>query len=80
MDCFYTGDGAELDLPAWEGLEPYKPETGWVAVSFTPVKSYWWGLAQKHNRRDSPYAWLDAYEPHMRVGRSILLYHIPEKL
>jgi hypothetical protein len=80
MDCFYTGDGAELDLPAWEGLKPYKPETGWVAVSFTPVKSYWWGLAQKHNRRDSPYAWLDAYEPHMRVGRSILLYHIPEKL
>lgn len=78
MDCLYTGDGRELDLPAWDGLQPYKPETGWVAVSFTPLKSHAWVTAQRAGRHDSPYAWLNAYKPHSRVGRSILLYYIPE--
>jgi hypothetical protein len=77
MDCLYTGDGRELDLPAWDGLQPYKPEIGWVAVSFTPLKSHAWVTAQHAGREDSPYAWLNTYKPYARVGRSILLYYIP---
>lgn len=78
MDCLYTGDGRELSLPPWDGLTPYKAETGWVAVSFTPLKSHAWVTARRANRQDSPYAWLNAYKPNRRVGRSILLYYIPE--
>jgi hypothetical protein len=78
MDCLYTGDGSELELPSWDGLVPYQPETGWVAVSFTPLKSYSWVTAQRMRRTDSPYAWLAAHVPVMRVGRSILLYRIPD--
>ena len=29
-------------------------------------------------RADSAYAWLDRYQPVTRVGKSILLYYIPE--
>jgi hypothetical protein len=36
----YTGDDTRLDLPAWEALEPFQPVTGWVAVSFTMLKTY----------------------------------------
>jgi hypothetical protein len=77
MECLFTGDDRHLGLPAWDGLEPYKPVTGWVAVSFTKMKTYGWVVAQQQGRADNAFAWLDHYQPVTRVGRSILLYNIP---
>ena len=78
LRCLYTGDDSRLDLPSWDALEPYQPVTGWVAISFTMQKTYGWVVAQQQNRRDLAFAWLDRYQPVARVGKSILLYDIPE--
>jgi 4-amino-4-deoxy-L-arabinose transferase-like glycosyltransferase len=77
LSCVYTGDDSRLALPAWDGLEPYQRVTGWVAVSFTKVKTYGWLVAQQRQRPDNGFAWLDRYQPVARVGKSILLYNIP---
>lgn len=78
MSCLYTGDDTRLGLPAWDSLEPYQPVTGWVAVSQTMLKNYGWMVAQQRGRPDLALKWLDAYQPVARVGKSILLYYIPE--
>ena len=78
MSCMYTGDDTHLGLPAWDSLEPYQPVSGWVAVSQTMLKNYGWMVAQQRGRADLAFAWLDAYQPVGRVGKSILLYYIPE--
>jgi hypothetical protein len=80
MACLYTGDDSRLDLPSWDSLEPYQPVTGWVAISFTMQKTYGWVAAQERGRSDLAFAWLDRFQPVTRVGKSILLYNIPEKL
>jgi hypothetical protein len=77
MACLYTGDDTRLGLPAWDGLEPYQPVTGWVAVSHTMLQNYGWMAAQQRGRQDLAFAWLDRYQPVGRVGKSILLYYIP---
>jgi len=43
-----------------------RPVSGWVAIS---------ELARTRNPAD--YAWLDAYRPLERIGKSIDLYYIP---
>jgi hypothetical protein len=77
MSCLYTGDDTRLGLPAWDGLEPYQPVKGWVAVSHTMRQNYGWMVAQQRGRADLAFAWLDAHQPVARVGKSILLYYIP---
>jgi hypothetical protein len=77
MACLYTGDDSKLDLPPWDGLEPYQPVKGWVAVSFTMFKTYSWLVSQQRGRPDKGFAWLERYQPVARVGKSILLYNIP---
>jgi hypothetical protein len=61
-----TADLTREPLPPLVILPPRQPTTGWVAVS---------QLARTRNRAD--YAWLDAYRPVERVGKSIDLYYIP---
>jgi hypothetical protein len=78
MACLYTGDDTRLGLPNWDGLEPYQPVTGWVAVSYTMLKNYGWMVAQQRGRSDLAFSWLDRYQPVARVGHSILLYNIPQ--
>jgi hypothetical protein len=78
MSCLYTGDDTRLGLPSWDSLEPYQPVTGWVAVSHTMLQNYGWMVAQQRGRQDLAFAWLDQYQPVGRVGKSILLYYIPE--
>ncbi len=77
MQCLYTGDDSRLDLPSWDSLEPYRPVTGWVAISFTMQKTYGWVVAQQQGRSDLAFAWLDRFDPVARIGKSILLYNIP---
>jgi hypothetical protein len=78
MSCFYTGDDTRLGLPDWDTLQPYEPVTGWIAVSHTMLQNYGWMVAQQRGRSDLAFAWLDRYQPVGKVGRSILLYYIPE--
>jgi hypothetical protein len=78
MACLYTGDDTRLGLPAWDGLEPYQPVSGWIAVSQTMLKNYGWMVSQQRGRPDLAFAWLDQYQPVGRVGKSILLYYIPD--
>ena len=78
MSCLYTGDDTRLGLPAWDSLEPYQPVTGWIAVSQTMLKNYGWMVSQQRGRQELAFAWLDKYQPAGLVGKSILLYYIPE--
>ena len=61
-----TADLAREPLPPHQILPPHRPVKGWVALS---------ALARTRNLSD--YAWLNAYRPVERVGRSIDLYYIP---
>ncbi len=61
-----TADLTREPLPPFVILPPHQPTTGWVAVSL---------LARTRNLTD--YAWLDAYRPVERIGKSIDLYYIP---
>ena len=61
-----TADLKREPLPPFTVLPGRRPTHGWVAVS---------QLARTRNLSD--YAWLDAYRPVERVGKSIDLYYIP---
>ena len=61
-----TADLKREPLPAFVVLGSRRPVSGWVAIS---------ELARTRNPAD--YAWLDAYPPLERIGKSIDLYYIP---
>ncbi|HYL69855.1 MAG TPA: phospholipid carrier-dependent glycosyltransferase [Candidatus Dormibacteraeota bacterium] len=61
-----TADLAREALPPFTVLGARQPVTGWVAVS---------ALARTRNPAD--YAWLGAYVPLERIGKTIDLYFIP---
>jgi hypothetical protein len=61
-----TADLAREPLPPLHILPPNQPVSGWVAVS---------ALARTRNPAD--YAWLDAFQPLERIGKTIDLYYIP---
>jgi len=61
-----TADLAREPLPPFMSLAARRPTSGWVAIS---------ELAR--TRDPGAYAWLDAYRPVERIGRSIDLYYIP---
>jgi hypothetical protein len=61
-----TADLAREKLPPFVIMPPWKPATGWVAIS---------ALAKVHNPKG--YAWLDAYQPVETVGKTIELYYVP---
>jgi len=66
----YQGTAA-LDhepLPPFTRLPPWRAATGWVAIS---------ALAREHEPRG--YAWLNAYTPIERIGKTIDLYFIPPR-
>lgn len=61
-----TADITKHGLPAIKVLAPNEQTTGWVAASIFKIKVR------------PGYAWLDNYEPHALIGKSIRLYYIPE--
>jgi hypothetical protein len=61
-----TADLGREPLPRLDILPPHHPVSGWVAVSL---------LAR--TRAAGDYAWLDAWQPLERVGKTIDLYYIP---
>ncbi|MBI5280393.1 MAG: glycosyltransferase family 39 protein [Candidatus Solibacter usitatus] len=78
LAVLWSGDDSRIGLPGWEGLDPYQPVKGWVAISYFNLKTRGLLAAKAMGRAESGYAWLDRYQPVARVGKSILLYHIPE--
>ncbi len=64
-------DLTQFGLPPFRLLKPYEHANGWVAISLLRLKAGGLGFPP------DAYAWLDAYQPHSRVGRSIWLYHLP---
>jgi Dolichyl-phosphate-mannose-protein mannosyltransferase len=60
-----TADLAREKLPPFVIMPPWKPATGWVAIS---------ALAKVHDPKG--YAWLDAYKPIESVGKTIELYYV----
>jgi Dolichyl-phosphate-mannose-protein mannosyltransferase len=76
LSIAYAGS-PDLDLhqfaiPAFRELNPHQPTTGWIAISLLRLKAGGFGLPS-----DS-FSWLEAYQPVCLVGRSILLYDVPE--
>jgi hypothetical protein len=63
-----TADLSREPLPPVTILPPGHPTTGWVAIS---------ALAREHELVG--YAWLNAYKPIERIGKTIDLYYIPEE-
>jgi hypothetical protein len=70
LSYFGTADPSRHGLPPFTELVPFRPTTGWIAISMFNLKVYRPGLA-------GAYSWLEAYKPVLLVGRSILLYDIP---
>jgi 4-amino-4-deoxy-L-arabinose transferase-like glycosyltransferase len=70
---FGSADLTKHGLPPYVQLPEHTPTSGWVAVSL-----YCLQLGSPKGQLDS-YAWLRHYRPVARVGRSILLYHIPSR-
>jgi 4-amino-4-deoxy-L-arabinose transferase-like glycosyltransferase len=60
-----TADLAREPLPPFTRLPPGHPAKGWIAIT---------ALAREHGLKG--YAWLDAYQPIERVGKTIDLYFI----
>ena len=75
--CQGSADLTRLGLPEHTPLYPYRPATGWVAVSYHTLKVIGPYVAHYRRRAESGYAWLERYPPFTRVGKSILLYYVP---
>jgi Dolichyl-phosphate-mannose-protein mannosyltransferase len=63
-----TANLARESLPPYVIMPPWKPATGWIAIS---------ALAKVHDPKG--YAWLDAFQPLEKVGKTIELYYVPPK-
>jgi hypothetical protein len=77
-------DLSHLDLPPFDILQGDQPATGWVAVSVRALRT---GqvVACKDGRMFPTNAnppgmlsWIQAYQPVLHIGKTILLYNIPE--
>jgi hypothetical protein len=67
---FGTAEPSRHGLPPYTNLVPFRPTTGWIAISLCKLKDGWPEPA-------GAYSWLEAYKPVALVGRSIRLYDIP---
>jgi hypothetical protein len=56
-------------LPSYQALDPVKKTTGYIAISMRCITL--------ENAKDGSFAWLKQYTPTEKIGKSILLYHLP---
>jgi hypothetical protein len=75
---------ALIDLPPFSILPAHEPVAGWVAVSLRALKTGQFKIIQNDSVSphegypDDALAWLERYRPVVKVGKTILLYDIPE--
>jgi hypothetical protein len=66
-----SADPAAVGIERYRILRPFTPDTGWIAISvYTRTLGYW------NEPTSDDFAWLEAYQPVARAGRSMLLYRI----
>jgi 4-amino-4-deoxy-L-arabinose transferase-like glycosyltransferase len=88
---FGPADLCRHDLPTGRWLRPHERVEGWIAISEMYRKGVIGFFYRDGNYCDraqwtteappdpDEYAWLDAYAPVARVGKSILLYDVPKE-
>ncbi len=69
-----SADVAKMGLPAFDVAQPFQPATGWFAISLRALR---FGDVFHSTYPPGAFSWLDRYQPVARVGKTILLYHIP---
>jgi hypothetical protein len=74
---FGTADLDRHGLPKVRQLVPYQPTTGWVAISVYELQNRAARLQKRTSNPSSPWAWLERYEPAVKVGKSMRPYYIP---
>ena len=65
----------KLGLPQFEILQPNRPATGWVAISLRALRA---GDVFHKTYAPGAFDWLASFQPVAHIGKTILLYHIPE--
>ncbi len=69
-----SADMEQSALPSFTVPQPFVPATGWIAVSLRALRM---GEFLHTSYPPGAFAWLDAYQPVERIGKTILLYYIP---
>lgn len=64
----------QMGLPRFEVLQPFKPVSGWVAISSRALR---FGDVLHQTYPPDSLAWIQAFRPVENVGRTIRLYHVP---
>ena len=70
-----SADMSQMNVPAFETPQPFQPVTGWVAIS---LRSLRFGDVFHETYPPGAFAWLEPYRPVERIGKTILLYYIPD--
>jgi len=68
-------DMSKTDMPQFDVPQPYQPVKGWFAISLRALR---FGDLFHHTYPPDAFAWLSRYQPVARVGKTILLYYIPD--
>jgi len=70
-------DMTQTDLPSFEVAQPSRPVTGWFAVSLRALRE---GDVFHNEYPQNAFDWLSGYRPVQQVGKTILLYYIPDTM
>lgn len=70
-----SADLSHTDLPSFDVPHAYRPVTGWFAISLRALR---FGNSFHTQYPVGAFDWLQVYQPVSRVGKTILLYHIPD--
>ncbi|HME34833.1 MAG TPA: hypothetical protein VKF84_06315 [Candidatus Sulfotelmatobacter sp.] len=70
-----SADPTQMQLPQFVVPQAYRPVTGWFAISLRALR---FGDSFHTTYPPGAFDWLQAYQPVGRVGKTILLYDIPE--
>jgi hypothetical protein len=70
-----SADLRQMGLPNFDVAEPYRPVKGWFAISLRALR---FGDVFHRTYPPEGFAWLKQYKPVERVGKTILLYHLPD--
>jgi 4-amino-4-deoxy-L-arabinose transferase-like glycosyltransferase len=70
-----SADMSKMDLPKFDVAQPYRPVAGWFAISLRALRE---GDLFHSSYPPDAFAWISRYQPVTYVGKTILLYHIPE--
>jgi len=71
-----TADLSQLGLPPFEVLKPFEPAFGWIAVSARSQRA---GDVLHQEFPPGSLSWIEKYQPVAHVGRTILLYYLPDQ-